>query len=83
MPDVRNFTVEQNGTRTLNNFPRFTISGQITDSVTGALLFDYTGANAIEFPNDMGTIFSTAAARREFVREFAHYLMLKKAGLAS
>lgn len=79
MPDLQEFSVAPNGTATLNNFPRFTISAKITDSKTGAVLFDFTGANAIQFPGDLPTILNTAAERRAFVETIAHFLLHRKA----
>ena len=50
MPDLQNFAVTRNGTATLTNAPRWTISGQVTNSKTGTVIRDFTGANALSFP---------------------------------
>lgn len=83
MPDLQNFAVAANGNVNINNFPRFTITAQVTDSQSGAVLFDFTGANSITFPGDMPTLFPTAAARRAFMERMAVHLVRVKAGLAS
>lgn len=79
MPDLQEFAITPNGNGTINNFPRFTISAKITDEKTGAVLFDFTGANAIQFPADLPTILNTAAERRAFVESIAHFLVHRKA----
>ena len=83
MADLQNFSVTANGNVNISNFPRFTITATVTDSQTSAVLFDFTGANAITFPGDMPTLFPTAAARRAFVERLAMHLVRVKAGLAS
>ncbi len=50
MPDLANFAITRNGTATLTNAPRWTISGQVVNSKTGALIRDFTGASALSFP---------------------------------
>ena len=72
MPDLQNFTVTAIGSASVN-VPRFTISGQITDSRTGAVLRDFTGANAITFPNVLGTL--TAAQRLKVLDLLAEALL--------
>jgi len=80
MPDLQNFSITALTNATVN-VPRFRIECQITDSQTGAVLQDLTGANAIIFPTDLGTILPTAQEKRDFVDHLAHYLVRKKAGL--
>jgi len=80
MPDLQNFSITALTNATVN-VPRFRIECQITDSQTGAVLQDLTGANAIIFPTDLGTLFPTAAEKREFIDQLAHYLVRRKAGL--
>lgn len=80
MPDLQEFSITLLTNATVN-VPRFRIECVITDSQTGAVLQDLTGANAIVFPTDLGTIFPTAAEKREFIDQLAHYLIRKKAGL--
>lgn len=50
MPDLQQFSVARNGTATLTNAPRWTISFQVCDSQTGAVIRDFTGANSFTFP---------------------------------
>lgn len=80
MPDMQDFLITSMTSANVN-VPRFRIECQITDSQTGAVLQDLTGANAIVFPTDLGAIFPTAAEKREFIDTLAHYLVRKKAGL--
>lgn len=80
MPDLQQFTITPLSNASVT-VPRFTISAQITNSKTGAVLFDFTGANVITFPADLPTLLPTAAERREFVEQIALYLLRKKAGL--
>lgn len=80
MPDLQNFSITPLSNASVN-VPRFRIECVITDSQTGAVILDLTGASAIVFPTDLGSIFPTAAERREFIDHLAHYLIRKKAGL--
>lgn len=80
MPDLQKFLLTSLTNATVN-VPRFRIECELTDSQTGAVILDLTGANAIIFPTDLGTILPTAAEKREFVEMIAHYLVRKKAGL--
>lgn len=80
MPDFQNFSITGLASASVN-VPRFRVELQICDSQTGAVLLDYTGANAITFPNDLPTLFPTAAERLDFARDIAHLLVKKKAGL--
>ena len=80
MPDLQNFSITQLSATNVN-MPRFRIECQVTDSQTGAVLVDLTGASAIVFPHDLPTLFPTAAERRDFVQDLAHILVKKKVGL--
>lgn len=80
MPDLQNFQITPLANASVN-VPRFRIECVITDSQTGAVLQDLTGANAIIFPNDLGTLFTTTEERREFVRDLARILIRQKTGL--
>lgn len=80
MADLQNFSITPLANASVT-VPRFRIECTITDSQTGAVLQDFTGANAINFPADLGSIFPTAAEKREFIDQLAHYLVRKKAGL--
>jgi hypothetical protein len=59
---------------------RATISGKVTDSQTGATIFDATGANALAFP---AVLSSLPADRQLFLlREIvAPWLLFEKSGL--
>lgn len=80
MPDLQNFSITPLSNANVN-VPRFRIEATITDSQTGAVFNDFTGPNAITFPADLASILPTAAERREFIDQLAHYLIRKKAGL--
>ena len=72
--DVQNFDVSLlAGTASI---PRFSIECRILDSQTGAVLQDFTGANAIVFPGELTTY--TAAERRQFVRMIARHMIRKR-----
>lgn len=77
MPDHSGFSLASLGTAN-RNVPRFTISLTVTDSQTGAVIKDYTGANAITFPDDLGTILPNASEKMEFIRYISSYLIQKK-----
>lgn len=72
--DLQNFSVTRSGTVNLNNVPQWIIEGQITDSQTGAVLFDFTGANSVKFPQVLGQL--SNAKQNKFV-EFAVLTLLK------
>jgi hypothetical protein len=74
MPDLQNFDVSPLAGTV--NMPRFAIECRITDSATGAVIADFTGANAIVFPNELTGW--TAAERRQFVRIIARHLIRKR-----
>lgn len=78
MPDLQNFSVTP-GTAANVNIQRFTIECQITDSNTGAVLHDFTGANAIQWPSVMGTL--TAAQRRSILQDIVNRIIYMRAGL--
>lgn len=78
MPDLQNFSITHLGAANIN-VPRFTVSAKITDSTTGAVLFDFTGANAITFPNSLSA--ATQADRVELAQMIANWMLYKKAGL--
>ena len=80
MPDLQNFSIT-NLSATNVNMPRFRIECQVTDSQTGAVLVDLTGASAIIFPHDLPSLFTTTEDRREFVRDLAHILIRQKTGI--
>lgn len=59
--------------------PRFQISCKVTDSQTGAVLSDFTGANALTFPNALATL--TAQQKKTLLRGLVKRMILMKAGL--
>jgi hypothetical protein len=80
MPDFQDYQLVVQANAQVTMF-RFRLEARITDSQTGQVLFDFTGANGILFPADLPSLLTTAADRREFVEMIAHYLLRKKAGL--
>lgn len=78
MPDLKNFTITPL-TNASMSVPRFTISGQVVSSdATQTVLADFTGANAVTFPNVLTSL--SAADRLELV-EFIAVWLLRKRGL--
>ena len=77
MPDLKDFSVVRSGTATLTNAPKWTISFQVCDSTTGAVLRDFTGANAFTFPQVFAS-FSTAD-QDDIVAQICMLLIRKKA----
>ena len=73
MPDLRNFTVTKLANQTINNAPRYQIACTVHDSSTGALLKDFTGANAHTFPQILGTL--TEAERVELLHVIAQWII--------
>lgn len=70
MPDVKDFTITDiaDASITVN---RFRIEGRIVNSVTGEVIADFTGANAVTWPNIFGEF--TGAERKEF---FMHHILI-------
>lgn len=60
--------------------PRWTVSFHVTDSDTGEVVFDRTGANAITFPTILGQL--TNAQQDEFVAHVMAWLIRKRLGLS-
>ena len=81
MPDLQQYQLTPLSNASLT-VPRFQIECVVTDSQSGAVLFDFTGANAIVFPRDLLTLYPTAAERRAFADLIANELIRKKAGLS-
>lgn len=77
MPDRQQFTVTRGNNVTVS-MPSATISGKITDSTTGTVLVDFTGPNAIQFPQIMATL--TAAQRSTFIDVLVDFLVNAKTG---
>jgi hypothetical protein len=76
MPDLANFAITSTGNANINNFPTASVSGQVVDSKTGALIRDFTGANAVSFPAVLSTL--TAADRLELLQNICIWLLQKK-----
>lgn len=79
MPDLANFSVVRNGTVSLPAAPTWRISGLVIDSKTGAVLRDFTGANAVDFPQVLGTL--TQAQQDELVQSWVLAILSKRFGL--
>jgi hypothetical protein len=77
MPDLQKFKITPLAATNVN-VPRATIEGQICDSTTGALLHDFTGANALTFPGVLTTL--TVEQRRVLVERLASWLLMVKGG---
>jgi hypothetical protein len=79
MPDLQNFSIARNGTVSIASFPRFTITAQVCDSKTGAVITDLTGAAALDFPSCVKAM--TTEHQLLFARMVAQWLVREKAGL--
>lgn len=77
MPDLQNYSRTFLGAANVN-VPRVQISAQVTDSTTGAVLADFTGANVILFPAVMSTL--TQQQRQKVADTIATMLVLMRAG---
>ena len=77
MPDLQSFSVTRTTPATLTNAPRWLISFQVCDSKNGAVLRDFTGANALSFPQVFAAF--SAADQDEIVGEIVMLLIRKKA----
>lgn len=78
MPDLRGFSMTRNGAVTVS-VPRFVISGQIVDSTTGELIADFSGANAITFPQVLGQLTNPQVA--EVVEMIVSRLVSRRLGI--
>jgi hypothetical protein len=61
------------------NVPTIKIETRIHDSDTGALIADFTGNNAIQFPRDLGSL--SIDHQRGLVELIVDYIIRRKAGL--
>lgn len=79
--NLQNFTITRNGSVTINNFPRYTITGQLqdTDPATGLprIVADFTGANAITFPGEMA---NRTPEERDFILTMIARLLIEMKG---
>jgi hypothetical protein len=73
--DLVNFTITPLASANVN-VPRATVSGQAVDSTTGALLQDFTGANAVQFPLVLASL--TGAERLELLNMIVVWLLNKR-----
>lgn len=78
MADFQNYAITPRSSVNVN-LPRLEIEVQITDSNTGVVQFDFTGANSIMFPQYMTNL--TADERRDFAQYIASWLIRHKAGM--
>jgi hypothetical protein len=79
MPDFQEFVVTKQSNQNLN-VPVWSVSLKVTDSTTGAVLFDRTGVNAFSFPQILGQL--TAAQQDDFVRMSLNWLINKRLGIS-
>lgn len=78
MPDLKNFSVIRAANKTLT-VPTWDIAGQLIDSQTGALLQDFSGANAVAFPQILGNL--TVAQQNDFVTTVVRDLLRMRFGI--
>jgi hypothetical protein len=77
--DIQNLTVTAGGTVS-PTLQQFTIECKIVDTAPPhAVLFDFTGANAVTWPNVLSTL--TAQQRADFIRQSLLWLLQTKTGL--
>lgn len=79
MPDLQNYSVTRTGNTVTRAIPEFAISGQVCDSQSGAVLADFSGPNAILFPQVWATL--TVAQRQQLVEKIARDLITVVTGL--
>lgn len=75
MPDFLNFSITDLPDITAT-VPRFRIECEVRDSQTSALLFDFTGANALTFPGVLTTL--TAPQRKSLLRGLVRRIIQMK-----
>ena len=80
MADLQNFSITPRSATNVN-VPRAEIVATVVDSMTGAVLADFTGANSIMFPGVVSTL--SADDRRELAEMIGTWLVMKKAGLST
>jgi hypothetical protein len=83
MANLQQFAVTRNGSVTINNFPRYTITGRLEDVNPETGLYeataDFTGANAITFPGELAN--RTPEQRDAIIMVIARMLVEMKAGV--
>lgn len=77
MPDLKNLTITAGGTVT-PTLQQFTVSVQVTNSQTGAVLADFTGANVLVWPNVLATL--TVTQRRELIERVMWDVIRRRSG---
>jgi hypothetical protein len=78
VPDLQQFTVTRlAGTVSLPAVPQWTVSFQICDSTTGAVIRDFTGASAFTFPQVFAQF--SAADQDDLVQRWVMDMIHKKA----
>ena len=77
MPDLQGYSVTASG-NLVGGIREHVISGRVCDSQSGALLADFSGANAIHFPQAVATL--TAAQHRALVDLIARFLIQASVG---
>lgn len=78
MADLMNFSITPLGPGAVQTI-RATIEGKVLDSETQAVLFDFTGANAIAFPAALRDL--TQSQQDSITAMVAQKVLLAKAGL--
>ena len=79
MPDFQQYSLTRNGTVSLPAVPQWKVELLITNSKTGAVIRDFTGANALSFPQILGQL--TASQQDEFVAMSMAWLIQKRSGV--
>ena len=85
MPDLQNFSVQPTGKLTqvgpnaLTTIRQYRISGEIRDSTNGHLIADFSGANAILFPDVMPTL--TVTQVEAVLQLIFRYLVTQQTGI--
>jgi len=79
MADINGLTVTALGAAAVT-MPRFQIECVLTNPRTGAIVADFTGANAVLFPAVLGNL--TAAQRREFLDMVLSWMLHTRGGVS-
>lgn len=77
--DLQQFSITRAGTANLT-VPVWTIAGKVTNSKTGAVIRDFTGANVVSFPQVIGQL--SAEQQDAFVQKVVTDLVFQRLGLA-
>lgn len=79
MADMQQYTVALTGQGGVQT-PRASIAARVTDSTTGQTLFDFTGANALNFPAVLRDL--TDAQFEALIRDIiGPWIVMQKAGM--